>query len=115
MSLALPGRLLSGFRQLRLRVFHVSDVLLLTVPEGLGPMVLLPCRFRVQRLSIGFSDKPPPPQQPHLVDSRRRDFSLYHGVKVRSPRGAGSLLLFVPKRLHLDLPCSKAFQADGGP
>ena len=48
-------------------------------------------------------------------DSRRRDFSLYHGVKVRSPRGAGSLLLFVPKRLHLDLPCSKAFQADGGP
>ena len=47
--------------------------------------------------------------------SRRRDFSLCHGVKVRSPRGAGSLLLFVPKRLHLDLPCSKVFQADGGP
>ncbi len=49
-----------------------------------------------------------------IEGSRRRDFSFYHGVKVRSPRDAGSLLLFVPKRLHLDLPCSKAFQADGG-
>jgi hypothetical protein len=39
---------------------------------------------------------------------------LYHGVKVRSPRGAGSLLLFVPRRLNLDLPCSNVFQADGG-
>ena len=85
-----------------------------TLPEVLGPMALLHCWFRVQRLS-GFQISPPPPQQPQLVDSRRRDFSLYHGVKVRSPRGAGSLLLFVPKRLHLDLPCSIAFQADGGP
>ena len=57
LSLAVLGCLLNSFRQLHLRVFHVPDVSLLTVPEGLGPMTLLYCRFRVQRLS-GFQISP---------------------------------------------------------
>ena len=85
-------------------------------------MTELQWQIRVQRPEVCSTARRPPASAgptaataTSVKDSRRRDFLLCHGVKVRSPHSAGSLLLFVPKRLHLDLPCSKAFQADGGP